>query len=143
MISTTRHRRTPSALTVDRRQGLRLWEQAVRGGAVVTLTPRTDEELELVGPVESDTGESIWISLGEFELARTAPLQSVCCDGVLELGDTRYLFETNILAVRNEDGCTCVEMAHPEGLQVAQRRRFVRAEVRDSGPVQLSQADPD
>ncbi len=143
MITTTRHHRTPFAFTLGRRQALRLWEQAVRCAAVVTLTPRTDEELQLVGPIESDTGESIWIGLGEFESARAAPLRSVCCDGVLELGDDRYLFETNVLAVRDEDGRTSLEMARPEGLQVIQRRRFVRAELRDSGRVQLSRADPD
>ncbi len=131
----------PYAFDLKPRQAQRVWEQAVRARMTVTLTPRTDESLQLVGRLHSRTGESFWIELDQAAADDTPALQSVCCDGEIDLAGCRYLFHTNVLAARVDDdpgGPGLIEIARPDVLQVLQRRRFVRAEVQESAPVQLS-----
>jgi hypothetical protein len=128
----------PFAVAVEPKRAQRLWELAVRSAAVITLTPRTDNELQLAGPIESATTESLWIACPEA--AGEAELQSVCCDGELELGEARYLFDTDVLAIRSQQGRHLIEIARPLELHVIQRRRFWRAKVQGSSLVRLSRA---
>ena len=126
------------AVAVEPRQARRILELAVRSSAVISLTPRTDNELQLTGPIESATAESLWIA--SAETVGEAALQSVCCDGELELGEVRYLFDTNVLAISSQQGRHLIEIARPLELHVIQRRRFWRAKVQGSSLVRLSRA---
>ncbi len=128
---------TPFTFGLDARQSNRVLELAARACAVVVLTPRTDEKLQLWGPIEAQSDESLWISLDEANIGYVEDLQSVCCDGVLELGDARYLFDTNILAFRGSDDCMSVEVASPCKIRVIQRRRFCRAQLQESSEIEL------
>ena len=132
----------PSAFAMDQRQAARTVELAVRSSAVVTLTPRADEGLQLSGCIERDTGESLWISIDPSERTAQNSLQSACCDGVLELGDARYLFDTHILASCGDKECVSMEIARPRNLRVVQRRRFWRANLRGSSSVRLFRHEP-
>lgn len=127
----------PFAFTLAPRQSVRILEQATRSAAVVTLTPRRDTQRQLVGPIDRATPESLWIRLPDVDVEVGASLLSVYCDGTLELGDARYLFDTNILGASGADECTQLEIVRPDALRVIQRRRFWRAELRHSAPVRL------
>ena len=120
------------------RQSQRVLEQAVRAEARMTLTLRTEEAPALHGVIVSGSAESLWIGIDQPEIRLTTGLQSVCCDGVLELNEARYLLSSNVLAVANEDDVRRLEIARPQGLQILQRRRFWRAQMQDSSPVLVS-----
>ncbi|MHC4089920.1 MAG: PilZ domain-containing protein, partial [Planctomycetota bacterium] len=112
--------------------------QAERAGARITLTLGARTSTPLQGSIESATAESLWIEIEQPEVTLGPELQSVCCDGVIELEATRFLLTSNVLAVVTESGASRVEIARPDGLQVVQRRHFWRATVQDSSPVVLS-----
>jgi c-di-GMP-binding flagellar brake protein YcgR len=65
-------------------------------------------------------------------------VQTLCCDAELQFGDGRYLFSTNVLSVVDEADGRHLELVRPEELQCVQRRRFLRAEIRESSPVFLN-----
>ena len=138
-----RHEHALFAYELEARQAQRILEQALRAGARVTLTPGTENPTPLQGVLVSATAESLWIEVRQPRIELDAGLQSVCCEGVFELGDTRYLLASNVLAVVSDGEDRRLEIVRPEGLQVLQRRRFWRAQVQDSSPVLVSRPAAD
>jgi c-di-GMP-binding flagellar brake protein YcgR len=122
---------------IDPRRARRLLEVAVRRKARVSVTTRHTPEILLNGTIASGTPESLWIELEALPKRTVTGLQSMCCEVVLELDGTRYLFETNALALIEDAAERRLELARPETLHVLQRRRFCRASVHESSPVHL------
>ena len=103
-----------AAFALDRKQSVRVLEQALRSKAIVTFTPNNDESTQFHGPIDRHTPESIWIEVLQDGAQPELPMLSVCCQGVLELGDARYLFDTNVMAIGETDDGSVVEVALPE-----------------------------
>lgn len=161
------------AMDLSSRQTARTIEQAIRHHARVVLRAlaRTEDELiscriraiesgratglrrpclALHPHVESALDETTSAPCEEpgtpdTRLEYYTPLIGTYCDATLYLGESRYLFSTDVLAA------TCVGpsdevrllVACPETLQVAQRRRFWRFCMAASSQVQLSWTNPD
>ena len=134
---TIEQERSLFAYELDLRRTRRLLEVAVRRRACVSVTTRHTPEILLNGSIASGTPESLWIELDALPGRTARGLQSMCCEVVLELDGTRYLFETNALALIEHHAERRLELARPETLQVLQRRRFCRASVHESSPVHL------
>jgi c-di-GMP-binding flagellar brake protein YcgR len=107
------------------------------------VTLRAEGEATFNGAISSGSRESLWIELDDAQAQTEAGLPSTCCEAVLELDRTRYLFETNILAVIEDGGARRLEVVRPEGLQVLQRRRFWRTSVHEPSGVHLARANTD
>ncbi len=122
---------------LGQRQALRTVELAVRAQARVTLAPKIDDGLRLGAAIVSGTSESIWVQLDDSAHHPLPRLQTVCCDGELDVGGARYIFSTNVLSVVDEEGAIRLELIRPGELHVVQRRRFGRAVVHDSSPVRV------
>jgi len=135
--------RSLSAYELSASQARRVVEVAIRRRVRVSLIPRNDPEATLNGEIVSGTSESLWIGLGEAGVSLKPDLQSVCCEAVMDLDRERYLFETNVLAVVEDEEGQRLEVVRPEGLQVLQRRRFWRDPVTESVEVQLARSSPD
>lgn len=134
---TIEQERSLSAYELDPRRSRRLLEVAVRRKARVSVTTRHTPEVLLNGWIASGTPESLWIELESLPERTAIGLQSMCCDVVLELDGTRYLFETNALALIEDRTERRLELVRPEALHVLQRRRFCRAAVHESSAVHL------
>jgi hypothetical protein len=151
------------AIDLTARQSSRVIEQALRHKAAVILEPRIfNAEEALRGHLEavlppggsalrpaalvvalttrcltdvSDLPQPVTVTLQELNL-----LVGTCCDGSLRLGDSRYLFDADVLRVEasHEPGMIArVYMTRPETLQVMQRRKFSRFRPARSTQVEL------
>jgi len=126
------------AYPLGRQQSVRSVEQAVRCEAQVSLVLRTEAEPCVVGQVVAGTQESLWIALEAEPAPPIEVLPTVFCDGELKLGGALYLFSTSVLGVRDGESGRMLEIVRPDELEIVQRRRFLRASVRESSPVRLS-----
>jgi len=113
-------------------------EHAVRSAARIGLTTSAPSQPELAGCVVSADVASLWVALDPLNPDVSTSLESACCDALLELGGTQYVFPTCVLAAQRGDGAWRVEIARPEEIQVVQRRRFWRAQVQEPSTVHLS-----
>ena len=71
------------------------------------------------------------------------PLLGTYCDITLHLGETRYLFSTDVLGVEMHNDAVQIQIARPTQIQVAQRRRFWRFGLAQSSQVQMTWSNPD
>jgi len=138
---TARDHRSLYAYQIDPGQSQRIVEQAVRARVAITLTPGGDAGRSLCGTIDAATIESLWIEVDQAAGGIDAALQSVCCEGRFELNGTRYLLDSNVLAVVDQPDNHRVEIVRPSHLQIIQRRRFWRARVQDSSPVLITRTD--
>lgn len=140
LTAATRQNAPLYAYDISPRQSSRLVELAVRNSAMVKLNLKTDPEIELTGIVFSAGPESLWIE-PEQQGDLGDQLITVCCDGELSLGETRYLFAGSILAISRDEQHYQLEITRPDALQVIQRRRFLRADLIESTTVDLLAID--
>ncbi len=149
------------AIDLNPRQTTRIIEQALRHRAPVILEPRIfndDESLRgqfeaslpagatngrpasvvvtLLAPTPAQAAiEPPHITLQELNL-----LVGTCCDGIMSLGESRYLFDADVVRVEpcaEPNMLARVYLTRPESLQVMQRRRFSRFRPARSTQVEL------
>jgi hypothetical protein len=142
-MPTTRIRPDRFAQPLDARQTARLLELAVRGRARVTLYPQGSDEIrEWAGVVVGAAPESLCVALPDG-VTPPASLTSMCCEATLHLGQDRYVFATNVMAVIDTDSPVRMEFARPDTLYAMERRRFCRMTTRPSCSVRITAAGAD
>jgi len=141
----------PYAIDLSSRQTTRTLEQAVRHHADVILHPRTRRDDESIpcrlASIEKPTGWRarrpclVLEPTGEDnEVATLKELVGTYCDANLQLGENRYLFCGDVVAISgpsNDRPEPRIYIARPETVQVAQRRRFWRFRPAQSARVEL------
>jgi hypothetical protein len=85
----------------------------------------------------SQAPESFCIALDESIEPEATELVSVCCHAWLHIGDDRYLFATNIMAVVDTDAPIRLEIARPDIIHTTERRRFHRTMTQPTSAVRL------
>ena len=163
------------AIDLSPRQTTRTLEQAVRHRADLLAIPRVrlDEQpilcrLESVGTPEAGKSSRacmVVIPVVEAEpagqdvasesppkgsaAAGSAPYEGLVgtyCDVTLQLGDNRYVFCSDVVAVGEfpqASGVAAIFLARPQTIQVTQRRRFWRFLPEQSSQVELNWTDAD
>ncbi|HPD30435.1 MAG TPA: hypothetical protein PLL20_10595 [Phycisphaerae bacterium] len=152
------------AIELSARQSSRTLEQAVRHHAEILIYPRLFEDGDPIvsrlvsietpigwqsrrpclvletfsaGPVNrNDTADK-----GESEAAGLDSLVGTYCDVMLQLGENRYLFSSDVVAVQGASGTGArprIYLARPETVQVAQRRRSWRFRPAQSSRVEMT-----
>ena len=161
------------ALDLSPRQTARTLEQAARHGADVLVVPRVrpdDEPIacrlqSLEAPTEGNAGRACLVVVphrdsfpaGEgnepdrFTAPQATPDRDSCedlpgtyCDVTIQLGENRYLFCSDVVAVwpsTEAGGGVRIGLARPETIQVSQRRRFWRFRPARSSQVGLCWTD--
>lgn len=167
------------AIDLNERQSTRTLEQAIRHQAAITLEPRiwSSEEV-LPGHLVTSTpvvplGRRTYAAPLVVAIAPESPepapdqppappkidreamdrcqtLIGTYCDAVLELGQNRYLFSTDVVCVELGSklangvyGEIHILLARPETIQVAQRRRFRRIQLPQSSQIEIRWTNDD
>jgi hypothetical protein len=124
------------AIDMDRDRSRRFIEQAVRAKAEVSVWPYTqDDGCPIRGALTAGTDHALVIqaSLG----AARAPAISEYCEVGFRLDDVRFMFTSNVLGLDSSGASSRLEIARPECLQVLQRRRYQRRDLRGNATVRI------
>ncbi len=153
------------AIDLSPRQCSRTLEQAARHQAIIVLEPRQWAEGEsLTGRLQAIRAEAppiagqmlaVMIEPAENPAETQAAAQSgdrlkfaellsqlpgTYCDAIVQLGDNRYLFSTDVVNAEipsDKNQPIFMHITKPETMQVAQRRRFWRFRPGQSAQVEL------
>jgi hypothetical protein len=163
------------AIDLSARQSSRTLEQAVRHHAEISLQPRIWSEdtsvpcrlvsietpigwqsrrpclvVEICGDLPGGQAGSRPSSTStanhDVESGPLGSLIGTYCDATMQLGENRYLFCSDVVAVQgpcSPGGRSRVYLARPEVVQVAQRRRSWRFRPAQSSRVELTWTDPE
>lgn len=157
------------AIDLNQRQTARTLEQAVRYQASVMLEPRAWDGSEAVrcqleacelssqsrrlyaaplvlvtcpddAPADT-TASGLSGRAAEAKIVeRFSPLIGTYCDGVIEMGENRYLFSADVTRVEplgpGRPGAR-IYLTRPDVIQVAQRRRFRRIQLPQAAQVEI------
>jgi hypothetical protein len=158
------------AIDLSARQSSRTLEQAVRHHAELSLQPRIWSEdttvacrllsietpigwqsrrpclvVEICGEAPSDPScsdpDGAASRNGDLESEPMGTLIGTYCDATIQLGENRYLFCSDVVAVQGPStpgGRSRIYLARPENVQVAQRRRSWRFRPAQSSRVELT-----
>lgn len=128
------------ALDLTSRQTKRVLEQALRGKSRLAIEPRNrPEEPPISGRLTAVEGNLMTVELDDD--GRVIPgvsLVGVFCDVQTILSDQIYLFCTCIMEVLDVTVPRRIVLALPDGIQVWNRRRFLRRSITRSTRVELT-----
>lgn len=152
------------AIDLSARQSSRTLEQAVRHHAEILIYPRIiadgDPIVSRLVSIETPIGwqsrrpclvletfnglniqPNCTADKGDSEATTLDSLVGTYCDVMLQLGENRYLFCSDVVAVQGPSGSGArprMYLARPESMQVAQRRRSWRFRPAQSSRVELT-----
>jgi c-di-GMP-binding flagellar brake protein YcgR len=127
------------AIDLDPRQSQRIIERALRSQSEISLWPNTHVNDEpLVGPLAGQTRDGLVVNSQAVQSHDRLPMISEYCEASFRLDESRLMFTTNVLDLSYSGDIWRVEIARPECLQMVQRRRYQRRELRDSIVVEMT-----
>ena len=129
------------AIDLDSPQSQRLIERALRRHAEIALWPNSRiDEPPLTGPLAGHTRDGLLVHPGTVEAPDRLPMISEYCEASFRLDDSQLMFTTNVLDLTLSHQDCSLEIARPEHLRLAQRRRFQRRALRGSTTVRVISA---
>ncbi len=130
------------AIELKPSQSRRILECACRAQPEVRLLPKpwTTPNPIVCRIVDSDD-DSITLQARPPAAADFRNLLNIYCQIELDLDDGQYFFDSNIVAVRQQDEHLLLSVGWPETILVQQRRRSNRLPLARSSTVQLSHRD--
>ncbi len=128
--------RTTQAVTVRGGDLSRLLERAACGEAAVRAT-LDDNGVSFGGRLCAVAADTATCRVDERDQGALGDAAGAGCSVSFELGGERFSFSTTVVSVEG----TLIVLRRPTALGARQRRRFWRADVRESGVVELARPD--
>lgn len=127
------------AIELGSQQSVRTLEQAVRYQATVLLEPATWPTNDgLKGRLVEAGPKALRVEITEPPMLALDSLVNVYCDGVLLLGQDRFLLNEHVIGAELQGDRWYVELARPARLLVCERRRFWRVRLAESSELRLT-----
>lgn len=125
------------AIDMNRTQSHRIIEHALRVRAEVSVWPCTQaDERPVAGPLAGRTDAGLVIQATHD--SAPLPLVSAYCEAGFRLDDARFMFSTHIIHVAQDENACRLEIALPDSIQVLQRRRYQRRELRGNATIKIA-----
>ena len=127
-----------AVIDLNARQTRRVLEQAIRAGTALDIEPRTRSDCVLTGMIAGQEDEVLRVDLTSGAAAMPLHvLVGAYCDVRMVVARQLYMFSTCLIDAIGHGSDQRLLLAVPEGVQVANRRKFERRTLSEFAQVRL------